>query len=233
MKIRVKFSKHGAVRFVGHLDIMRYFQKAIRRSELPAIYSEGFSPHQKLSFAQPLAVGLESKGEYFDLEVSSAISSESIKDALNAQMVAGIEILDVVLLDEKSGNAMASVEAASYLIRFSNGCEPSFIWQDAFLKFMELSSIQIIKETKKSTITIDLKPFIFQYEVIDASIFLTLNASSAGNIKPMLVIKAFYDHLNRTLGAYDLQIERLDTYGKEETTSGVHLVPLSYFGEHF
>ena len=55
MKVRVKFSKYGPVKFIGHLDVMRYFQKAIRRAEIDVAYSEGFSPHQKLSFAAPLS----------------------------------------------------------------------------------------------------------------------------------------------------------------------------------
>ena len=55
MRLRVKFSKHGALRFIGHLDVMRYFQKAIRRADIDIAYSEGFSPHQIMTFAAPLA----------------------------------------------------------------------------------------------------------------------------------------------------------------------------------
>ena len=58
MKIRIKFAKTGVMKFVGHLDVMRYFQKAIRRAELPIAYSEGFSPHMLLSFASPLGVAM-------------------------------------------------------------------------------------------------------------------------------------------------------------------------------
>ena len=57
MKVRIKFAKEGMMKFIGHLDIMRYFQKAIRRAELPIAYSGGFSPHMILSFAAPLGVG--------------------------------------------------------------------------------------------------------------------------------------------------------------------------------
>ena len=61
MKIRIKFSKQGAMKFIGHLDTMRYFQKAMRRADVDIRYSEGFSPHQIMSFAAPLGVGLESR----------------------------------------------------------------------------------------------------------------------------------------------------------------------------
>lgn len=68
MTFRVRFAKYGVVRFIGHLDVMRYFQKVIRRSELPVKYSQGFNPHQLLSFAQPLGVGITSDGEYMEIE---------------------------------------------------------------------------------------------------------------------------------------------------------------------
>ena len=68
MTFRVRFAKYGVVKFIGHLDVMRYFQKVIRRSELPVRYSNGFNPHQLLSFAQPLGVGITSDGEYMEIE---------------------------------------------------------------------------------------------------------------------------------------------------------------------
>ena len=68
MTFRIRFAKYGAVKFIGHLDVMRYFQKVIRRSELPVKYSAGFNPHQLLSFAQPLGVGITSDGEYMEAE---------------------------------------------------------------------------------------------------------------------------------------------------------------------
>ena len=72
-KLRLKFSKNGPIKFIGHLDVMRYFQKAIRRADIDIKYSEGFSPHQILSFAQPLSVGATSDGEYLDMTVNSMV----------------------------------------------------------------------------------------------------------------------------------------------------------------
>ena len=71
MKIRIKFRKTGIMKFIGHLDVMRYFQKAIRRADVEICYSGGFSPHQIMSFAAPLGVGITSNGEYVDIEVHS------------------------------------------------------------------------------------------------------------------------------------------------------------------
>ena len=79
-KVRIKFAKYGAVKFIGHLDVMRYFQKAIRRAGIDIAYSGGFSPHQIMSFASPLSVGHTSEGEYFDIEMNSFPSEEEIKN---------------------------------------------------------------------------------------------------------------------------------------------------------
>ena len=96
MKIRIKFAKEGAMKFIGHLDIMRYFQRAIRRAGIDVAYSEGFSPHMIMSFANPLGVGLTSEAEYFDLVIHTAYPSQELIDRLNAVMVEGMRVLNVV-----------------------------------------------------------------------------------------------------------------------------------------
>ena len=78
MKIRIKFRKWGCMKFIGHLDMMRFFQKVMRRADVDIRYSEGFSPHQIMSFAAPLGVGITSDGEYLDIEVHSTKSSEEM-----------------------------------------------------------------------------------------------------------------------------------------------------------
>ena len=97
MKVRIKFSKQGPMKFIGHLDVMRFFQKVMRRAEVKIRYSEGFSPHQIMSFAAPLGVGLTSNGEYLDIEVTddetASPSSAVMVERLNAAMVEGIEVL--------------------------------------------------------------------------------------------------------------------------------------------
>ena len=95
MKIRIKFSKQGHMKFIGHLDTMRYFQKVMRRANVDICYSEGFSPHQKMSFAAPLGVGIVSNGEYFDIEVNSTDSSNEMIKRINEANVEGIEVLKI------------------------------------------------------------------------------------------------------------------------------------------
>ena len=121
MKIRIKFSKQGHLRFIGHLDVMRYFQKVMRRADVNIRYSEGFSPHQIMSFAAPLGVGLTGSGEYLDIEVLSTDSSEEMIRRMNATMAEGIEIISYKKLPDDAVNAMSLVAACDYTIRLRDG----------------------------------------------------------------------------------------------------------------
>ena len=76
LKARIKFRKYGCMKFIGHLDVLRFFQKAIRRADIDICYSEGYSPHMIMSFASPLGLGLESDGEYMDIRINGSISSK-------------------------------------------------------------------------------------------------------------------------------------------------------------
>ena len=94
MRVRVKFSKYGVMKFIGHLDVMRYFQKAMRRAGIDIAYSEGMSPHMIMSFAQPLGVGLTSDGEYMDVELRTPIASDEAIRRLNEVGVEGITVTE-------------------------------------------------------------------------------------------------------------------------------------------
>ena len=93
LKVRIKFQKIGPMKFLGHLDTMRYFQKAIRRADLPVAYSGGYSPHMIMSFAAPLGVGTTSRGEYFDMELVRTVPTGEIEARLNSVMVEGISVI--------------------------------------------------------------------------------------------------------------------------------------------
>lgn len=213
MKIRVKFSKHGAMKFIGHLDIMRYFQKAIRRSGIPIVFTEGFSPHMVMSFASPLGVGIESEGEYMDIEIKEPLSSREGIDRLNAVMSEGIEIKDFRQIpEEKSSNAMALVSAADYLLNFRKGYEPDLDWKASYEDFLRQSSILIVKKTKKNETTIDIRPLIFESSLKEDGIFVRLSSGSAANIKPELMMEAFAAFAGFELKQFSLLITRLDLY---------------------
>jgi len=212
LKLRIKFSKHGPVRYIGHLDVMRFFQKAIRRAELDIAYSSGYSPHQIMSFAAPLGVGLESNGEYMDVEMNSILSCEDVKDRLNKASIPGIQILSVKILPPQAGNAMASVTAASYTVRFREGRAPRFSIEERLPAFLQKEQILMTKETKKGTREVDLKPGIYEMKWEKDAFYMLLDASSGGNIKPIQIIECFLRENNEELQENALSVTREDTY---------------------
>lgn len=235
MKVRVKFKKHGAIRFIGHLDVMRFFQKCIRRAGLDIAYSGGYSPHQIMSFASPLGVGLESDGEYMDIELNTVTTSEDMVKRMNEASVDGIEIVSIKELPEGAGNAMASVAAASYTIRFREGKKPQLNIAERIDDFIGQSQILITKETKKNTLEVDLKPGIYEFKANeDGSLYLFVDASSGGNIKPITVLEALLNKYGENLQENACLITREETYlnlSKDEANP--EFVPLDAIGRDF
>ena len=234
MKIRIKFAKEGTMKFIGHLDIMRYFQKVMRRADVDIRYSEGFSPHQIMSFASPLGVGLESRGEYVDIEVLSTDSSKEMLRRINENMVEGMEALSYKALPDDAGNAMSLVAAADYEVRFRKGYEPADL--DAFFagisSFLEKEEIMMLKKTKKGEKEINIRPQIYRMEARpDQTIFLQIATGSAANLKPDAVLRAYAESRGEALSEFALMVTRLEVYADKGTEENHTFVTLESFGE--
>lgn len=173
MKTRMRFTKTGSLKFIGHLDCMRFFQKALRRAKMDVAYSNGFNPHQIMSFASPLSVGTTSDGEYIDIEFYSLpdLPEQELIQYLNSYMTEELFITEIHILEDSAKTSMALLNACDYLITLKNGstfCQntmtPSqFSLRDTFLSFMNQEQILVTKKTKKSETRIDLKPLILTF----------------------------------------------------------------------
>ena len=235
MKLRIKFKKYGSIRFIGHLDVMRFFQKAIRRAGIDVAYSQGFSPHQIMAFAAPLGVGLTSNGEYMDIEVHSIVSCKDVQERLNQVSVPGIEVTSVKILPENAENAMASVAAAAYTVRFREEKRPQTDIAAILPQFLAKDPILITKETKKGSREVDLKQGIYRITCENGVLKMLVDASSGGNIKPVQVVEAILKEAGEVLQENALLITREDVYTCRETkdssaSSASKLVSLDEIG---
>lgn len=240
------------MKFIGHLDVMRYFQKAIRRAGIDIAYTEGLSPHMIMSFASPLGVGLTSDAEYMDIELRTPISSQEAMDALNRVGVEGISVTGFYQIPEgKANKAMTLVAAADYLVRFRKGYEPKIAWQSAVADFYAQESIPVWKKTKKSEKEVDIRPLIYEMTCVDAhdavndkdgpgqcaqsgegtkAVFLKLASGSAANLKPELVMDTFLEQLGVKPEPFAYEINRCELYANTGTEEDIKLVPLSDLG---
>lgn len=228
MKARIKFRKNGVMKFVGHLDIMRYFQKAIRRAEIPVAYSGGFSPHMIMSFANPLGVGMTSDGEYFDLELRDTITSADAVRRLNEQMVEGMEVVSFVEIPaDKKSKGMSIVAGADYLTSVKDGAFPEG-WQEKLKEFFAQEEIMVLKATKKSEKEVNIRPMIYKLEARADKLFMQLATGSVQNLKPELIAESFAAYL----GMKELTFvhHRLETYANIGTEEEPKFVTLDLLG---
>ncbi len=233
MKARVRFSKQGNMKYVGHLDLMRYFQKAIRRSRLDIAYSNGFHPHMIMSFASPLGIGLTSDAEYMDIELKTPVSSKEAIETLNSNGVEGILVTGFVKIPEnKASGAMANVAAADYQVNFRKGHEPKKGWEEKFSSFMEMKSIPVLKKTKRSEKEMDIRPMIYDWSVNDGSVFLRLASGSTQNLKPDLVMDTFLlTMLQKEPDPVAYEINRQEIYADLGTNGNRRFVSLYELGD--
>lgn len=245
MKIRIKFRKFGMMKFIGHLDMMRYFQKCMRRAEIDIAYTQGFNPHQIMSFASPLGLGLTSDGEYMDIEVNTSRSSHESLKVLNEVMAEGVQVLEYRELPEIAKNAMSLVAAADYTVSLKEddaraACDISDeVLSKALHDFLsKQTEILITKQTKKSERVLNLKPLIYELKAIqeEPSIFMKICTGSTDNIKPELVMEAFFEY-GRENGICDfsfppmaVKIHRNEVYAKLENND-TEFIPLGNLGK--
>lgn len=209
-RLRVKFIKGEELKYLSHLDILRTFTRAIRRSGVPVIYSQGFNPHPNMSFALPLSVGVTSEGELVDIDVEDIITPEVFIKTINKGLPKDLKVIDAEETDVKS-NIMAIIKGAIYKVRIDGENLSDIINK---VKLLLLSNeILMQKETKSGVKESNIRPAIQNIEVIDckdnfANLLMKLDAGSQSNLKPDLVVEALkkYDDLKVS----DITIHRLE-----------------------
>ena len=119
-RLRVTFSKDGPLRWIAHLDLMRTWERTIRRATLPLSYTQGFSPHPRIALAAPLPVGVSGARELLDLWLDEDLSTSEVAKRLTAAMPPGLAISAVEQVSEQLPSMQSCIEAARYEIRFDH-----------------------------------------------------------------------------------------------------------------
>ncbi|MCX5986417.1 MAG: TIGR03936 family radical SAM-associated protein [Chloroflexi bacterium] len=123
VRIRLTFTKLGPLRFIGHLDLARVWERAVRRARLPVAYTHGFTPRPRIAFAAPLSLGAVGLRERVDIHLAESISPEDVITALRSQLPPGCEICDASRVDLDAPSMTAVMKWASFIITLSNPSE--------------------------------------------------------------------------------------------------------------
>ena len=176
-RIRLRFSKTGAMRFLSHLELLTIFTRAARRAGLPVRHSQGFHPHPKFSFAAALSVGVESWAEYVDVELSALWGAERAMTGLNSALPGGIKILEACTIPWKSPSLSVIISASRY--RMEPPCGFSIDLEAAAARFLDRESFLYTRDAKGKGVTVDLRKELLELTVAGTALELVTKRGKA------------------------------------------------------
>lgn len=200
-RIRLRFAKNGAMRYLSHLELLTVFTRAVNRGSVPILFSHGFHPHPRFSFATATSVGVESVAEYIDMFVTAGIPADDIQRRLNSALPEGLRILEAEQVDLKSPSLSTLIDKTRYRITFDE------CWGDRLaelcVQFMAHDTF-IIQRKKKGVIqSIDLRREVAALTASGNTLELV-----AGRGKPMEFACAITG--NQALQADEISVEKLE-----------------------
>lgn len=195
--VRFKYTRGERVKYISHLDLMKVFERALRRSGIAIAYSKGFNPHPQMVFGLPLSVGVTSQAEYADFQLAEGIEPDEFVHKLNMQLPEGIMIVDAGENDTQT-NIMSSIVSACYDLLVANSRNISVSDAEEIIEgFMKRPEIIVKKKRKKDYIDIDIRHMIYSLKIAPEKssqkvklIEAVLKAGGKANLKPELLLMA-------------------------------------------
>jgi radical SAM family uncharacterized protein/radical SAM-linked protein len=187
-RYRVVFCKRDSMRHLSHLELVRLFIRALKRAAVPIVFSEGYHPMPKISFAAALPVGTESLHETLDIQVYDSEPAPTIRDRLESQLPAGIRILSLRALEQESKGAR--LKESGYEITLGKR-EISRAVMDGFLRS---EIFPVLRKGKKGEKRIDMRPLVQSIEVFEPGrVRLVLHHTQGPQFKPAEIMKSIFD----------------------------------------
>ena len=184
MRIRITFSKVGALRYTGHLDLHRLWERAARRAELPLAYSQGFHPQPKLNIAAALPLGFSSRCEMLDMRLEHDIPLEGLKERLQETLPTGIQVSSIEQVDERAPALQTQVTAAEYEVILTEPVDGS----DLKRRIDSVMGSDSIPRERRGK-SYDLRPFMESLELLaEGPIFMRLSAREGATGRPEEVL---------------------------------------------
>lgn len=205
-RIRLRFSKTGAMSLLSHLELIHLFTRAVRRARIPIRYSLGFHPHPKFSFATALSVGVESWAEYLDMEIAAGFGAERVREALNRVLPVGMEVLESYEIPPGSGSLSVIIEAVRYRVTLPYGLASGL--RAKVEAFLRLNAYPHSRVKKGKTTEIDLRREVLALAAGTGSLEMVVRRG-----KPLEFAAAVTGLPEESLR--DAGIEKLEVYFRE------------------
>ena len=182
MRIIIKYSRKGSASYISHLDMQRAFARALRRTDLPVAFSEGFNPHIVMSFASPLSVGYATKGDYLEVKFAQNVIPAEVMEKLNAVLPEDITVSFCGELEAGAPKLMSVNSSALYVIEYKSNV------QQAAEEFFACESFVT---TDRKGREVDIRPMVLEGKVSGNKVTVLVCNSSEKAMNPAVLDKAF------------------------------------------
>jgi len=183
MRIQITFSKQGALRYTGHLDLHKLWERAARRAEMPLAYSQGFHPQPKMNLASALPLGFSSRCEVLDMRLEHDIPLDGLRERLNGTLPSGIQVSSIESVAERAPALQTQVVSAEYEVRMIDSAFGSELRR----KIESVLEAESIARTRRGK-AYDLRPLIEALDLLDDKILMRLAAREGATGRPEEVL---------------------------------------------
>lgn len=180
----VRFGKNPRLRFISHLDLQRFFQRALNRSGLPIAFSQGFNPHPVMAFASALALGWTSEYEAIDVKLAVPVGRRHAEEAMRGALPEDLPVLEVKLVDDRLPSLMPMVRASDYRI------ENAGVTQEMLDAFLAQDTVMAVRKTKSGEKEINIRPLAMDVRLEGETLLARLSLNETDTLKPDLLLSA-------------------------------------------
>lgn len=220
----MKFRKDGYVKYTSHLDLMRIFRRCFKKTGLALRYSQGFNPHPKMGFAQPLSLGYSSQCELIEFETVEDFKPKDVLERMQAVLPEGLDPISCTRFDSNIKSLAGEADSAVYAVLIPLPVNAAAFWNqetaekhvEAYMAQSEIIAMKRQKKTKKLA-PVDIRKMIRGMAAVvipdgeDRSALLLnmhLDCGSTSNLSPELVITTFCEHADLNVPRYDIEVDR-------------------------
>jgi radical SAM-linked protein len=202
---RLVFGREEPAIWLGHLDMMRTFERSLRRAKISLAWSHGYNPRPQMVFALPISVGMAARADLLDVSCSEPIDPADFLRRINSNLPAGISVSECIAVEQSRDSLMSMVDQAEYLLEAENICMAA----EVVLSGNEPMFTEKVRKGKTSSV--DIRPLILEWKCHQQdSLYIRVLAGSSSNLRPDLLLKHFVDQGKiAQLSADDAAIIRL------------------------
>jgi radical SAM-linked protein len=197
MRVRLRFSKLGKVRWTSHRDVARMWERAFRRVDLSLAYTQGFSPRPKVSFGLALPTGAESVAEYLDVEIApqAEVDVAALPARLTPALPAGIDVLAAAVVDDGADSLQHEVDSCSWTVEVA-GADVDEV-HDFVVRALAAESLVVSRERKGKVSDEDIRPGILSVVATGTTLECELAARPRA-LRPSELVRALSPALEET-----------------------------------